>query len=111
MLFRSEVGNSFLSAYLPIVELRKALPFAEREKNFQLIRRARYVEFNLLYDRGTAFGLETQGRVESVLMSLPPQACWPYDWSPEPGSREAELARFLVPRDWVSSEDPKRRAV
>jgi coproporphyrinogen III oxidase len=109
--FVQEVGDAFLSAYLPIVESKRAMPFGEREKNFQLIRRARYVEFNLVYDRGTAFGLETQGRVESILMSLPPQACWPYGWSPEPGSREAELARFLVPQDWVGSEDLARRAV
>lgn len=109
--FVREIGDAFLNAYLPIVESRKGLPFGERERNFQLIRRARYVEFNLVYDRGTAFGLETQGRVESILMSLPPHACWPYNWSPEPGSREADLSRFLVPQDWIGCEDLSRKAV
>jgi len=107
--FVREVGEAFLTAYLPIVEARKGMPFGEQEKKFQLIRRARYVEFNLLYDRGTAFGLETQGRVESIFMSLPPEASWPYDWAPEPGSHEAELSRFLVPQDWVGAEDAAGR--
>jgi coproporphyrinogen III oxidase len=99
--FVQSVGNAFLRAYLPIASANRAMPYTQREKNFQLIRRSRYVEFNLVYDRGTAFGLETQGRVESILMSLPPMAQWPYGWVPEPGSAEAELSKFLVPRDWL----------
>jgi coproporphyrinogen III oxidase len=102
--FVREVGEAFLPAYLPIVERRRAMPYGEREKTFQLIRRARYVEFNLLYDRGTSFGLETMGRVESILVSMPPVARWPYAWTPEEGSGEAELAQFLVPRDWLEVE-------
>lgn len=99
--FVKSIGDAFLPAYLPIAYANCALPYTEREKTFQLIRRSRYVEFNLVYDRGTAFGLETQGRIESILMSLPPMAQWPYGWSPEPGSAEAELSRFLVPHDWL----------
>jgi coproporphyrinogen III oxidase len=96
------VGDSFLKAYLPILERRKALPFGERERNFQAYRRGRYVEFNLVYDRGTLFGLQSGGRTESILMSLPPQAAWRYDWKPEPGSPEEKLyTDFLKPRDWV----------
>lgn len=102
--FVREVGEAFLPAYLPIAHIRSAMAYGERERTFQLIRRARYVEFNLVYDRGTAFGLETRGRVESILMSLPPMAQWPYGWDPEPGSREAQLAEFLVPRDWLAGE-------
>ena len=97
----SSVGDHFLPAYLPIVERRKDRPYGERERDFQLYRRGRYVEFNLVYDRGTLFGLQSGGRAESILMSLPPLVKWRYDWRPEPGSPEAELyERFLEPRDW-----------
>src|SRR5439155_7562278 len=96
--------TAFLEAYLPIVRRRKDLPFGERERAFQEFRRGRYVEFNLLYDRGTLFGLKTGGRVESILMSLPPVVRWPYDYQPEPGSREADLHEYLQPRDWASEE-------
>jgi coproporphyrinogen III oxidase len=100
-LMRS-VGDAFLGAYLPILERRKAMPFGERERAFQLYRRGRYVEFNLVYDRGTLFGLQSGGRTESILMSLPPHAAWRYDWHPAPGSPEAQLyTDFLRPRDWV----------
>jgi coproporphyrinogen III oxidase len=96
------VGDHFLAAYLPILERRKGLPFGERERSFQAYRRGRYVEFNLVYDRGTLFGLQSGGRTESILMSLPPQAAWRYDWKPEPGSAEHRLyTDFLKPRDWV----------
>jgi len=97
------VGDHFLAAYLPILERRKSLPFSEKERSFQAYRRGRYVEFNLVYDRGTLFGLQSGGRTESILMSLPPRAEWRYDWKPEPGSAEEELySRFLKPRDWLS---------
>jgi coproporphyrinogen III oxidase len=102
--FIREVGDAFLGAYLPIVKRRCTMAYGRREREFQLIRRARYVEFNLVYDRGTAFGLETRGRIESILMSMPPVVHWPYGWSPEPGSREAELSDYLVPRDWLSPD-------
>jgi coproporphyrinogen III oxidase len=102
--FVRDIGEAFLLAYLPIVNRRCATPYGQREREFQLIRRARYVEFNLVYDRGTAFGLETRGRIESIFMSLPPVVHWPYGWSPEPGSREAELSDYLVPRDWLNLE-------
>ena len=96
------VGDAFLGAYLPILERRKGTPFGERERAFQLYRRGRYVEFNLVYDRGTLFGLQSGGRAESILMSLPPHAAWRYDWQPAPGSAEARLySDFLKPRDWV----------
>jgi coproporphyrinogen III oxidase len=97
------VGDHFLPAYLPIVQRRKATPHGERERSFQLYRRGRYVEFNLVHDRGTLFGLQSGGRTESILMSMPPLAAWRYDWWPEPGSPEADLYRkFLIPRDWTS---------
>lgn len=97
------VGDHFVPAYLPIVHSRKDTPFGERERQFQLYRRGRYVEFNLVHDRGTLFGLQSGGRAESILMSMPPLAAWRYDWRPEPGSPEAELyEKFLVPRDWIS---------
>ncbi|AIT24731.1 oxygen-dependent coproporphyrinogen oxidase [Bordetella holmesii] len=95
------VGDSFLGAYLPIVERRQALAYGQRERDFQAYRRGRYVEFNLVFDRGTLFGLQSGGRTESILLSMPPQAQWRYDWQPEPGTPEAELAAFLTPRDWV----------
>ena len=100
-LMRS-VGDSYLNAYLPIIRRRKDRPWGERERQFQLYRRGRYVEFNLVYDRGTLFGLQTGGRTESILMSLPPLVRWEYDWSPEPDSAEAELyALYLKPREWL----------
>ena len=97
------VGDHFLAAYLPIVQRRKDTPYGEREREFQLYRRGRYVEFNLVHDRGTLFGLQSGGRTESILMSMPPQASWRYQWWPEPGTPEAKLYKeFLIPRDWVS---------
>ncbi|MFM9031508.1 MAG: oxygen-dependent coproporphyrinogen oxidase [Opitutaceae bacterium] len=97
------VGDAYLPAYRPIVARRKALPWSERERQFQLYRRGRYVEFNLVWDRGTLFGLQSGGRTESILMSLPPLVRWDYGWKPEPGSAEARLHEvFLRPRDWVS---------
>jgi coproporphyrinogen III oxidase len=100
--FLRAVGDTFAAAYLPIVRRRRESPFGDRERAFQLYRRGRYVEFNLIYDRGTLFGLESGGRTESILMSLPPLAAWRYGWSPEPGSPEEELYRdFLKPRDWL----------
>jgi len=96
------VGDHFLKAYLPIVERRRALPYGDNERAFQAYRRGRYVEFNLVYDRGTLFGLQSGGRAESILMSLPPVVNWRYDWKPESGSREGELyERFLVAKDWL----------
>jgi coproporphyrinogen III oxidase len=96
------VGDSFLTAYLPIVERRKDMPYGERERAFQLYRRGRYVEFNLVWDRGTHFGLQSGGRTESILLSMPPLASWSYQNVPEAGSAEAELySRFLVRQDWV----------
>ncbi|HOP17831.1 MAG TPA: coproporphyrinogen III oxidase, partial [Gammaproteobacteria bacterium] len=99
------VGDHYVPAYLPIVQRRRATPFGEREREFQLYRRGRYVEFNLVYDRGTIFGLQTGGRTESILMSLPPLVSWRYDWKPQPGSAEAELYEvFLQPRDWLADD-------
>jgi len=96
------VGDRFLDAYLPIVQRRQPMPYGERERDFQAYRRGRYVEFNLVYDRGTLFGLQSGGRTESILMSMPPIVKWRYDWQPEPGSSEARLYRdFLPHRDWV----------
>jgi coproporphyrinogen III oxidase len=96
------VGDAFLGAYLPILEKRRNTPFGQRERDFQLYRRGRYVEFNLVYDRGTLFGLQSGGRTESILMSLPPRAAWRYDWQPAPGSPEEKLyTDFLKPRDWA----------
>jgi coproporphyrinogen III oxidase len=100
--FVRDCGDAFLPAYLPIVERRRDTPYGERERAFQEYRRGRYVEFNLLYDRGTVFGLKTGGRTESILMSLPPRVRFEYDRQPEPGSREAELTEvYLKPRDWA----------
>ncbi len=95
-------GDAFLDAYLPIVQRRRDMAYGEREREFQALRRGRYVEFNLVWDRGTLFGLQSGGRTESILMSLPPQVRWRYDWKPEPGTPEARLSeQFLPPRDWV----------
>jgi coproporphyrinogen III oxidase len=100
--FTQSIGDHFLPAYLPVVQKRKALSHGERERDFQLYRRGRYVEFNLVYDRGTLFGLQSGGRTESILMSLPPLVKWRYDWRPNPGSAEAKLYDvFLKPRDWL----------
>jgi coproporphyrinogen III oxidase len=101
-LMRS-VGDQFLPAYLPVVERRRALPYGEYERDFQAYRRGRYVEFNLVYDRGTLFGLQSGGRAESILMSLPPAVKWRYDWKPDPSSEEARLYRdFLRAKDWLA---------
>ena len=100
--FVTEVGNSFLEAYVPIVERRKNIPFTEQQKTWQEIRRGRYVEFNLVHDKGTLFGLKTNGRIESILMSLPPKVQWVYDHHPETGSEEEKLLKVLEnPVDWV----------
>ena len=100
--FMRSVGDSFSSAYIPILERRHSIAFSEAQRQFQLYRRGRYVEFNLVWDRGTLFGLQTGGRTESILMSLPPLVRWEYDWTPEPGSAEAELyTKYLIHRDWV----------
>ena len=96
------VGDHFLPAYLPVLERRRNHPYGERERDFQAYRRGRYVEFNLVYDRGTLFGLQSGGRAESILMSLPPIVKWRYDWRPEAGSAEEKLyTEFLPPRDWL----------
>ena len=95
------VGDAFLHAYLPIVQRRRTMPHGERERDFQTYRRGRYVEFNLVFDRGTLFGLQSGGRAESILMSLPPLVRWEYGYAPVPGSDEARLADYLRPRDWL----------
>ncbi|HEY5702000.1 MAG TPA: oxygen-dependent coproporphyrinogen oxidase [Gammaproteobacteria bacterium] len=100
--FMQSIGDHFLRAYMPIVERRKDTPYGEREREFQLYRRGRYVEFNLVYDRGTLFGLQSGGRTESILMSLPPRVRWQYNWHPDSGTAEAELYEvYLQPREWV----------
>lgn len=99
--FMQSIGNSFLPAYLPIMQARKNINFTEHERDFQLYRRGRYVEFNLVYDRGTLFGLQARGRTESILASLPPLVKWRYDWKPDPDSAEAKLYEFLQPREWI----------
>lgn len=99
--FVQDAGNAFLDAYVPIVRRRKDLPYTDRQRAFQEFRRGRYVEFNLIYDRGTIFGLKTGGRTESILMSLPPVVRWHYDYHPEPGTPESELYDYLKPRDWA----------
>lgn len=104
--FLQSVGDSFTKAYLPIVERRRKHPFGERQREFQLYRRGRYVEFNLIYDRGTVFGLQSGGRTESILMSLPPRVRWEYNWTPSADSAEAQLYRdFLKPRDWLGDKE------
>jgi len=103
--FMQSVGDHYIKAYRPIVAKRKDTPFTEQNKKFQCYRRGRYVEFNLVFDRGTIFGLQTGGRTESILMSLPPVVHWDYNWQPEPGSEEAKLySDFLVHRDWLGGE-------
>jgi coproporphyrinogen III oxidase len=103
--FVQAAGGRFLTSYVPTVERRKELAWTAEERAFQEYRRGRYVEFNLLYDRGTIFGLKTAGRVESILMSLPPAVRYVYDYHPPPGSREAELTEYwLKPRDWAGEE-------
>ncbi len=98
------VGDSFVKAYLPILQRRKDMPFGERERDFQAYRRGRYVEFNLVFDRGTHFGLQSGGRTEAILMSMPPIVKWRYDWKPEAGSPEAALyTDFLIDRDWLQT--------
>jgi coproporphyrinogen III oxidase len=108
LAFMADAGNAFADAYLPLVERHALDAFGERERAFQLMRRGRYVEFNLIYDRGTHFGLQSGGRTESILMSLPPLVRWAYDERPEPGSPESELAAYLRPRDWFAA-DPLER--
>ncbi len=103
--FMRSVGNSFISAYRPIVQRRKDTPYGERERQFQLYRRGRYVEFNLVFDRGTLFGLQSDGRTEAILMSLPPLVRWQYDYQPDVGSPEAELTEYyLQHRDWLAED-------
>jgi coproporphyrinogen III oxidase len=107
--FARAVGEAFLPAYAPIVRRRVATPFGAREREFQLYRRGRYVEFNLVHDRGTLFGLQSGGRTESILMSLPPLVSWKYGWTPEPGSAEERLyTDFLRPRDWLAAASQAR---
>jgi coproporphyrinogen III oxidase len=96
------VGQGFVDAYVPIIEKRKHIEFSEQQRQFQLYRRGRYVEFNLVFDRGTLFGLQSGGRTESILMSMPPLARWEYNYQPDPTSQEAELAQYLVPQDWLA---------
>jgi len=103
--FMKNVGDSYLPAYLPIVERRKHEEYGERQRAFQLYRRGRYVEFNLVYDRGTLFGLQSGGRTESILMSLPPVVNWRYNYQPKTGSAEAELDKYLTPRDWLGKDE------
>jgi coproporphyrinogen III oxidase len=99
--FVRDIASSFAQAYIPIAQRRQPTPYGETERTWQLRRRGRYVEFNLIYDRGTVFGLKTDGRTESILMSLPPVAKWGYDRRPEPGSPEAALLEHLRPTDWL----------
>jgi coproporphyrinogen III oxidase len=101
--FMQSVGDHYLPAYLPIVQRRRAITWGERERDWQLLRRGRYVEFNLVYDRGTIFGLQSGGRIESILMSLPPRVAWRYDYRPAPGTPEAALLETLKPRDWLEA--------
>ncbi len=109
--FSRSVAAHFLPAYVPIAERRRDQAYGDREREFQLYRRGRYVEFNLVYDRGTLFGLQSGGRTESILMSLPPLVRWDYDWTPEPGTPEAALyADYLRPRDWLGVGDTARES-
>ena len=101
-----DVGDALLKGWLPIARRRRDTPYGERERDFQAYRRGRYVEFNLVWDRGTLFGLQSGGRTESILMSMPPQVTWRYQWAPEPGTPEARLySDFLRPRDWLALTD------
>jgi coproporphyrinogen III oxidase len=100
--FTREAGRAFLESYLPIVKRRMDEAYGQQEKAYQRIRRGRYVEFNLVYDRGTKFGLESDGRTESILMSMPPQVQWPYDYTPEPGTPEADAQWYFTAREWLS---------
>jgi coproporphyrinogen III oxidase len=104
--YQQAVGDSFLEAWLPLALQRRDTPFGERERSFQLYRRGRYVEFNLVLDRGTHFGLQSGGRTESILMSLPPLVRWEYGYQPAPGSPEARLSDYLRPRDWITEFGP-----
>jgi coproporphyrinogen III oxidase len=98
-----QVGNTFIPAYAPIVARTRDMQYGERERDFQAYRRGRYVEFNLVFDRGTLFGLQSGGRTESILVSMPPSVVWRYNWQPEPGTPEAQLlSEFLIHRDWLS---------
>jgi coproporphyrinogen III oxidase len=109
--FMQAVGLGYLDAYVPVVARRQHLPYTPEQRDFQLYRRGRYVEFNLVYDRGTLFGLQTGGRTESILMSLPPLVRWRYNWQPAEGSREAELySRYLKPRDWLAEGEVSQPA-
>ncbi len=109
--FMRSVGDHYLAAYRPIVARRKATPYGERERAFQCLRRGRYVEFNLVYDRGTLFGLQSGGRTESILMSLPPEVHWRYDWQPTPHSPEARLlSHYLKPQDWLALSSEQAEA-
>jgi coproporphyrinogen III oxidase len=101
LAFLRGIGEGFLEAYLPIVSRRRLMPYGEREREFQLYRRGRYVEFNLVYDRGTLFGLQSGGRAESILMSLPPRLRYEYAYRPEPNSAEARLSDYLTPKEWL----------
>jgi len=104
--FMRSVGDSYVTAYQPIVTKRKDTPYGERERDFQLYRRGRYVEYNLVYDRGTLFGLQSGGRTESILMSLPPLVKWRYNWQPAPDTPEADLyENYLKPADWLSDNN------
>lgn len=99
--FVTDCANSYLDAYIPIVAQRKNIEYSQKHKDFQLYRRGRYVEFNLVFDRGTIFGLQSGGRTESILSSMPPMATWKYNWQPEPGSEEEKVYQYIKPRDWI----------
>ncbi|HSX19525.1 MAG TPA: oxygen-dependent coproporphyrinogen oxidase [Gammaproteobacteria bacterium] len=109
--FAQSIGDSFMTGYLPIMQKRKDTTFGERERDFQLYRRGRYVEFNLIHDRGTLFGLQSNGRTESILASLPPLAKWRYNWHPEPNTPEANLYTYLQPRIWLPRQVPTTEVV
>lgn len=110
LAFQADGINTILEAYLPIVKKRKATPYGEREKSWQRYRRGRYAEFNLVYDRGTLFGLQTNGNIEAILMSMPPQADWVFNFTPVAGSAEAKMLEYLQPRDWLADSSVKGRS-